>query len=101
MERTVPRLGVMLVGWGGNNGSTVTAGVLANRLCALCLKARVVQPVRHQSDIDHLFFTLFMQQHPVGDQRRMALAKLLGLRHAGIHLPRWQLQWRGVLRALQ
>ncbi|KAM9688466.1 inositol-3-phosphate synthase 1 [Trichechus inunguis] len=28
----VPRLGVMLVGWGGNNGSTLTAAVLANRL---------------------------------------------------------------------
>ncbi|KAM4625281.1 inositol-3-phosphate synthase 1-A-like [Polymixia lowei] len=31
-ERHVPRLGVMLVGWGGNNGTTVTAAVLANRL---------------------------------------------------------------------
>lgn len=27
----VPRLGLMLVGWGGNNGSTVTAAILANR----------------------------------------------------------------------
>ncbi|KAG0469168.1 hypothetical protein HPP92_018496 [Vanilla planifolia] len=27
----VPTLGVMLVGWGGNNGSTLTAGVIANR----------------------------------------------------------------------
>lgn len=31
-ETRVPKLGVMLVGWGGNNGSTYTAGVLANRL---------------------------------------------------------------------
>lgn len=31
-RRKVPRLGVMLVGWGGNNGTTVTAAVLANRL---------------------------------------------------------------------
>ncbi|NXS47627.1 INO1A synthase, partial [Balaeniceps rex] len=30
--RQVPRLGVMLVGWGGNNGTTVTAAVLANKL---------------------------------------------------------------------
>mmetsp|Transcript_10632 Transcript_10632/g.19172 ORF Transcript_10632/g.19172 Transcript_10632/m.19172 type:complete len:523 (-) Transcript_10632:1989-3557(-) len=30
-ERNVPKLGVMLVGWGGNNGTTVTAGILANR----------------------------------------------------------------------
>jgi myo-inositol-1-phosphate synthase len=30
-QSKVPRLGVMLVGWGGNNGSTVTAAILANR----------------------------------------------------------------------
>lgn len=27
----VPKLGVMLVGWGGNNGSTLTASILANK----------------------------------------------------------------------
>ncbi|XP_051942002.1 inositol-3-phosphate synthase 1-A-like [Hippocampus zosterae] len=31
-EKHVPRLGVMLVGWGGNNGTTVTAAVLANKM---------------------------------------------------------------------
>jgi len=31
VERKVGRVGVMLVGWGGNNGSTVTAGIIANR----------------------------------------------------------------------
>ncbi|XP_068608553.1 inositol-3-phosphate synthase 1-A-like [Brachionichthys hirsutus] len=31
-ERRVPRLGVMLVGLGGNNGSTVVGAVLANKL---------------------------------------------------------------------
>ena len=30
-DRRVPRLGCMLVGWGGNNGSTVTAAMLANK----------------------------------------------------------------------
>ncbi len=29
--RKVPKLGVMLVGWGGNNGTTLTAGILANK----------------------------------------------------------------------
>ncbi|CCW63741.1 unnamed protein product [Phytomonas sp. EM1] len=29
--RKVPRVGAMFVGWGGNNGSTVTAGILANQ----------------------------------------------------------------------
>lgn len=28
---TVPKLGVMLVGLGGNNGSTFAAGILANK----------------------------------------------------------------------
>ena len=27
----MPKLGVMLVGWGGNNGTTVTAATLANK----------------------------------------------------------------------
>ena len=30
-ETKVPKLGVMLVGLGGNNGSTFTAGVIANK----------------------------------------------------------------------
>ncbi|KAK4543713.1 hypothetical protein LTR36_005358 [Oleoguttula mirabilis] len=30
-ERKVGKVGVMLVGWGGNNGTTVTAGIIANR----------------------------------------------------------------------
>lgn len=29
--RHVGRVGMMLVGWGGNNGTTVTAGILANK----------------------------------------------------------------------
>jgi len=31
VKRHVPKVGVMLVGWGGNNGSTLTAGILANK----------------------------------------------------------------------
>ncbi|MCJ1419837.1 Myo-inositol-1-phosphate synthase [Xylographa parallela] len=31
VERKIGRVGMMLVGWGGNNGSTVTAGIIANR----------------------------------------------------------------------
>lgn len=32
VDRRVGKVGMMLVGWGGNNGSTVTAGIIANRL---------------------------------------------------------------------
>jgi len=31
-ERKVPKTGLMMVGWGGNNGTTVTAGILANKM---------------------------------------------------------------------
>ncbi|KAF2705897.1 Myo-inositol-1-phosphate synthase [Pleomassaria siparia CBS 279.74] len=31
VDRKIPKVGVMLVGWGGNNGSTVTAGIIANK----------------------------------------------------------------------
>lgn len=31
VERKVPKLGLMIVGLGGNNGSTITAGIIANR----------------------------------------------------------------------
>lgn len=30
--RHVPKVGCMMVGWGGNNGTTLTAAVLANKL---------------------------------------------------------------------
>ena len=30
-KRKLPKFGLMLVGWGGNNGSTVTASILANK----------------------------------------------------------------------
>jgi myo-inositol-1-phosphate synthase len=30
-ELVTPKTGVMLVGWGGNNGTTVTAGIIANK----------------------------------------------------------------------
>ncbi|RYP63155.1 hypothetical protein DL770_009447 [Monosporascus sp. CRB-9-2] len=30
-DRKVPKVGMMLVGWGGNNGTTVTAGIIANQ----------------------------------------------------------------------
>lgn len=30
-DTRVPRVGMMIVGFGGNNGSTVLAGVIANR----------------------------------------------------------------------
>jgi len=30
-DRNVPKTGLMLIGWGGNNGTTATAGIIANK----------------------------------------------------------------------
>lgn len=30
-DRKVPKTGILFIGWGGNNGTTVTAGILANK----------------------------------------------------------------------
>ncbi|XP_046916603.2 LOW QUALITY PROTEIN: inositol-3-phosphate synthase [Dermatophagoides farinae] len=30
-ERRIPRTGLMMIGWGGNNGTTVTASIIANK----------------------------------------------------------------------
>lgn len=30
-KRQVPKVGLLMVGWGGNNGTTVTGGIIANR----------------------------------------------------------------------
>lgn len=31
-DRRVPKLGMLMVGWGGNNGCTLTGGIIANKL---------------------------------------------------------------------
>ncbi len=31
IDTTIPKLGLMVCGWGGNNGCTLTAGIIANR----------------------------------------------------------------------
>ena len=30
-DMKIPKLGLMMVGWGGNNGTTITGGILANK----------------------------------------------------------------------
>ena len=49
----MPKLGVMLVGWGGNNGTTVTAAVLANKL-------RLTWPTRNGNQDANYYGSLLM-----------------------------------------
>lgn len=46
-DSRVPRVGCMLIGWGGNNGSTITACVLANKL-GLSWRTKEGVQVRHR-----------------------------------------------------
>lgn len=50
-EKQVPKLGVMLVGLGGNNGSTFVAGILAN-------KKKMTWPTR-TADVEANFYGSF------------------------------------------
>ena len=52
-EKHIPKLGVMLVGLGGNNGSTFVAGILAN-------KQKMTWPTR-QADVEANFYGSFTQ----------------------------------------
>lgn len=31
VDKKIPKMGLMMIGWGGNNGTTLTAGILANK----------------------------------------------------------------------
>eukprot|EP00057_Strongylocentrotus_purpuratus_P006851 XP_011661325.1 PREDICTED: inositol-3-phosphate synthase 1-A-like [Strongylocentrotus purpuratus] len=65
-ERKVPRLGVMLVGWGGNNGSTVTGAVIANQMK---MSWRTKEGTRHADYYGSLTqaSTLNLGSGPAGD----------------------------------
>lgn len=52
-EKRVPKLGVMLVGWGGNNGSTITAAAIANRM-------NISWNTRHGKETPNYFGSIFM-----------------------------------------
>ncbi|XP_041466381.1 inositol-3-phosphate synthase 1-A-like [Lytechinus variegatus] len=64
--RKVPHLGVMLVGWGGNNGSTVTAAVIANKMK---MSWRTKEGIRHADYFGSLTqaSTLNLGSGPDGD----------------------------------
>ena len=52
----VPKVGVMLVGWGGNNGSTVTAAQIANKLNMSWHTKEGVKVSSKICQFDHLLF---------------------------------------------
>ncbi|KAK7098960.1 uncharacterized protein [Littorina saxatilis] len=65
-EQKVPTLGVMLVGWGGNNGTTVTAATLANK-CNLSWHTKEgLQQPNYYGSITHAA-TIALGNGPAGE----------------------------------
>ena len=65
-ERTVPKVGCMFVGWGGNNGSTVTAAVLANKLGMTWRTKEGIQHSNYYGSITQAS-TIYLGSSGIGD----------------------------------
>eukprot|EP00808_Paulinella_micropora_P000517 g55927.t1 len=79
-QRKVGKTGVMLVGWGGNNGSTVTAGIIANRenICWMTKEGKM-QPNYHGSITQAATFRV--GSTPDGKEVYLPLRSVLPLVH--------------------
>jgi len=75
-ERKVPKLGVMLVGLAGNNGTTVVAGVIANREGISWRTKRGVQMPNYYGSITQAS-TVRVGSDASGDDVHVPLGKLL------------------------
>ncbi|XP_057665006.1 inositol-3-phosphate synthase 1-A [Diorhabda carinulata] len=74
-SRKIPKLGVMLVGWGGNNGSTFTAAVIANKLKLSWPTKKHVQKANWYGSITQAATVC------VGDEIYVPISKLLPMVH--------------------
>jgi myo-inositol-1-phosphate synthase len=64
--RHVPKVGCMMVGWGGNNGTTLTAAVLANKLGLSWRTKDGVQQANYFGSITQAS-TVYLGSGPDGD----------------------------------
>ncbi|EEY14324.1 inositol-3-phosphate synthase [Verticillium alfalfae VaMs.102] len=62
-ERKVPKTGMMLVGLGGNNGTTVTAGIIANRR-GLTSTIKLGTDTKTRKDVNIPFSDILPMVHP-------------------------------------
>jgi len=79
-QRKVPRTGVMLVGLGGNNGSTVVAGIIANREKITWRTNRGVQEPNYFGSVTQAS-TLRLGSDDVGDDVYIPFSKILPMVH--------------------
>lgn len=91
-KKTVPKLGLLLVGLGGNNGSTVTASIVAN-------KHNISWDTRHGKKYPNYFGSLLMSSttrlginHETGEDWYVPLHKLLPMVHpSDIEIGGWDI----------
>jgi myo-inositol-1-phosphate synthase len=76
-QRRVPKLGVMLVGLGGNNGTTVVAGCIANREGISWRTKRGVQTPNYWGSITQASTNLLGSDHATGDDVWVPMGKML------------------------
>eukprot|EP00118_Oscarella_pearsei_P025125 m.307565 g.307565 ORF g.307565 m.307565 type:complete len:551 (+) comp42467_c0_seq1:61-1713(+) len=79
-ELKVPKLGCMLVGWGGNNGSTLTASIIANRQKMSWHTKEGLRTSNYFGSITQAS-TVCLGTNTDGSDRHIALADLLPMVH--------------------
>ena len=100
-ERKVPKLGLMLIGWGGNNGSTVTAAILANKYkITWNTKEGLQHPNWYGSLLQSSTVTLGFNSN--GEPVSVPLSKLLPMVHPeNIILDGWDISSLNLAEAMQ
>jgi hypothetical protein len=87
---------MMLVGLGGNNGTTITGGILANKQYVHANLARstfLFEAHPHNTRAD-------VQWHDLDDEGGPQEAQLLWIHHPSSHMSHWKLQGRGGARSV-
>ncbi|KAK9888005.1 hypothetical protein WA026_000290 [Henosepilachna vigintioctopunctata] len=95
-QRKLPRLGVMLVGWGGNNGCTFTAALIANQL-------GLTWPTRRGTQKANWFGSITQSSTiPLGGHVNVPLASLLPTVHPNdIAVDGWDISGLSVAQAME
>jgi len=100
-DTRVPKTGVMMVGWGGNNGTTVTAAILANRhKISYRTKEGVVQPSYTGSVTQSS--TVSIGRTPDGQEIFIPLGKLLPMVDpTNLEIDGWDISNRNLATAME
>ncbi|KAL1923598.1 uncharacterized protein VTP21DRAFT_8578 [Calcarisporiella thermophila] len=100
-DRRVPKLGLMMVGWGGNNGSTLTASIIANRRG---LSWRTKEGVKHPNYFGSVVMasTLKLGVDAKGQDVYLPFSDILPMVHPNdIALGGWDISGHDLARAME